>query len=68
VTFQAWAEREGLSQAQLAALLDVDQTSISKWFSGDRTPGIDSIIRIELLTRGEVPYFVWSTLISLEAA
>ena len=31
-------ERRGLTQAQIADLLNVDKSSVSKWESGDSTP------------------------------
>src|SRR6266704_2196539 len=43
---KAARQRAHVSQAELAASLDVTQTAISYWEAGRRLPGIDDLIRI----------------------
>lgn len=44
---QAWRERRGISQAQLARDLDVDVMTISRWERGERA--IPSLLRLALV-------------------
>jgi predicted transcriptional regulator len=44
----------GFSQAELAAVAEVSQGTVSKWEAGDLTPSLDEMsrIRAEALSRG----------------
>ena len=37
---------KGLSQTAVAVALGVDKTTVSKWESGDRTPGLRLLLRL----------------------
>ena len=37
---------KGLSQQQFATLLDVDQSTVAKWESGQREPSLEMLIKL----------------------
>ena len=50
----AYLELSGLTQKQLAMLLEVHVTTVWKWIHGERKPGSTMVMRIEMLTQGKV--------------
>lgn len=48
-----YMEKKGLTQKQLAELLEVNQPQISRLFSGTRQPSAKMINKIETLLKGE---------------
>ncbi len=55
-----WREREGISQQRAAALLGLNQSSVSDYESGNQTPRIDQIVTIYSATAGAVPMEAWA--------
>jgi DNA-binding XRE family transcriptional regulator len=53
-----WRESLSYSQAEAAVALGVDQTTISCWERGDRTPGLRLAIAIRKVTG--IPVESWS--------
>lgn len=47
-----WAEKRGLSQAEMARELDADKSVVSRWFSGT-TPGVEWQERLAALLTGD---------------
>lgn len=47
-----YMEKKGLTQKQLAELLEVNQPQISRLFSGVRQPSAKMIKKIEILLKG----------------
>ena len=43
-------DREGWSQARLAEAMGVDDSTVSRWCSGARAPGPDTLVRISRVT------------------
>lgn len=41
-----WREEKGLTQCELAELLEVDQTAISQWERGRAKPRADKLLRL----------------------
>lgn len=39
-------KEQGMSQVELAAILDVHQKDVSRWENGDRTPGLEMFAQI----------------------
>lgn len=54
-----WRTDNDLSQDQAADLLDMSQSSLSDYESGESTPRIAQIIRIATITKGAVPAESW---------
>ena len=50
----AWARHEGIRQRQLALLLHIDESLITRWKRGDRLPGPRTLPRILELLHEEV--------------
>jgi len=50
----AWARHEGIRQRQLALLLHIDESLITRWKRGDRLPGPRTLPRILQLLHEEV--------------
>ena len=57
---RAWRERAGHSQVAAARELGVRSATWNEWESGKREPGRDLAVRLEALTKGEVPVESWS--------
>ena len=47
------------TQEEIAELLQVDQTLVSKWLSGDRSPNLKNAFAIEEMTRGKIKAKSW---------
>ncbi len=47
-------KRKGLSQAAVARRLNVRQSAVANWESGYRIPNLQSLIKLEILTEGEI--------------
>ncbi len=45
-----YAQKKGLTQAQLATQLQISISSISMWMNGERLPSLEVACRIERLT------------------
>lgn len=52
---RALREAAGLSQKELAGLLDVDQSTISKWELGQREPGFEDLTKLWAIIRPRIP-------------
>ena len=46
--------RKGLSQVEFAALIGVDQATVSRYVTGDRLPSLPVSLRIREVTKGWV--------------
>lgn len=47
---RAWIERQGMTQREAAKSLSMNEVMMSQVLAGDRTPSIQSAIRLEELT------------------
>ena len=51
--FRAYRMKSGFTQCQLADLLDVDQTTISKWENGVAYPHVAVLLQFSRLVRAD---------------
>ena len=54
-----WRTAKGLSQESAAALIEVDQATLSRWEAGLRKPRLPEAIRLEDASEGGVPVRLW---------
>ena len=47
---RAWIDRQGMTQREAARTLSMNEVMMSQVLAGDRTPSIQSAIRVEELT------------------
>lgn len=52
-------KRSGKTQAEIAALVGVDRTAVTRWLKGERVPAADA--RLKLLEKLGIPLDAWST-------
>lgn len=52
---RAMMARLGLTQAQVARAVGVEQATVSRWLSGTHAPGDDLVARLRMLAGGAVP-------------
>lgn len=57
---QKWREKKELSQEQVALLVGVKQTTISRWEAGESHPILKFAIRLAKVSKGAVPVEAWS--------
>lgn len=55
-----WRVRRKLKQRHVAQAIDVDQSLISNWENGGRTPGLDVAVALERYTDGFVKCEHWT--------
>jgi predicted XRE-type DNA-binding protein len=48
-----WATDNDVSQADIARLLGVDRQRVSDWFSTDKSPTLESGLKIQRLLKGK---------------
>lgn len=51
---RTWFEASGFDQEALAYVVGADQSSVSRWLSGDQRPGLDALAAIMVLSMGQV--------------
>jgi len=56
---RVWMAVVNLSCKELAAKLDVDPHTVSRWRKGTGRPEGDARIKLERLTEGDVPATIW---------
>lgn len=54
VTLEKWLKTKKLSGADLAEMLEVSQSAVSRWINGSRVPTIKYFQAIEKVTKGAV--------------
>jgi len=54
MTLREWREKKGLTMVELARMLGVDKSAVSRWESGERFPSRRSLKKIAEVTGGEV--------------
>ncbi|MDI2113046.1 helix-turn-helix domain-containing protein [Commensalibacter nepenthis] len=51
-----WMDKNNLSQKEIGDLIDVKQSSVSRWVNGVMRPSLSKIKEIIVLTNGEVSF------------
>ena len=64
----SYLERHGLTQRQFADSIGKDQSVVCRLANGLAAPGLDTAIRIQTATAGEVPITAWPTIAAVVAA
>lgn len=54
-----WREKKGLSQHQLALLLEVNAATVYRWEQSRAMPGLKQAISLARMSKGEVPVESW---------
>jgi transcriptional regulator with XRE-family HTH domain len=54
MTLREWREKKGLTMVELARMLGVDKSAVSRWESGERFPSRRFLKKIAEVTGGEV--------------
>jgi transcriptional regulator with XRE-family HTH domain len=44
--FKKYRKQKGLTQIELAEILDVDRSTISKWENGENLPKVNKLVKI----------------------
>jgi transcriptional regulator with XRE-family HTH domain len=57
--FAGWVRSSRRTQAELAFLLDINQSTLWRWMHGDATPELEKAFRIQELTRGAIKAKDW---------
>jgi len=56
---EAYMARTKSSQAAIGAVCGVSGAAVCRWFTMNRVPGTEEVLRIEEWTGGEVPVRSW---------
>jgi DNA-binding transcriptional regulator YdaS (Cro superfamily) len=65
--FDAWLEKNGITYTEAARRIGVKDSTVLRWASGARKPGIDDAIAIEKLTGGVIRAEDWPHLAALRS-
>lgn len=63
-----YLDTKGISQTEFASRIGVTQVAVSRYVSGDRTPSLRLILRIEKVTKGAVKPKDWAECEAKESA
>jgi transcriptional regulator with XRE-family HTH domain len=57
---RTYLAQHGISQSAFAAMIDVNESTVSRYLKGPVKPSWDTALKIEQVTKGNVPLSAWA--------